>query len=440
MILKGGTVLDPVSKTYEPLDILISEDRIKKVGPGLSTQFPDEEAFDCTDLWVLPGLVDMHTHLREPGYEYKETIQTGTQAAAAGGFTTIACMANTLPVNDTASVTRYIREKAEEEGLIEVLPIGAATKELKGEQLAEIGLMREAGIVALSDDGSPIRDAEILRLVMEYARRFNLPVIDHCEDLDTSKGGVAHEGKTGTRMGLRGIPCVSESVMVARDVLMAQWLKAPIHIAHVSCRSSVEILRWAKTQDIPVTCETTPHHLSMTVDDLYLSKYDTNFKVNPPLREETDRKALLAALEEDIIDCIATDHAPHDSQSKMVEFDNATNGISGLETALPIVLEAGNETGISPLNILSKMTVEPARILGIKRGSLTPGSIANIVIFNSVEKWVVDPQTFFSKGKNTPFAGRTLTGRVKATLFHGKAVFLDRKNPWGLTPVCARKP
>ncbi|MBW1659389.1 MAG: dihydroorotase [Deltaproteobacteria bacterium] len=440
MILNGGTVLDPSMKVHEVMDILITDDRIEKVGPGLSTQFPEEEAFDCTDLWIMPGLVDMHTHLREPGYEYKETIRTGTQAAAAGGFTTIACMANTLPVNDNPSVTRYIREKADEEGLIEVLPIGAATKGLKGEQLAEIGLMRETGIVALSDDGFPIRDAEILRLVLEYARRFDLPVIDHCEDLSTSRGGVVHEGKMGTRMGLRGIPCVSESSVVARDILMAQWLKVPIHIAHVSCKASIDLIRWAKTQGIPVTCEVTPHHLALTVDDLFLSKYDTNFKVNPPLREEEDRKALLNALKEGIIDCIATDHAPHDTQSKMVEFDYASNGISGLETALPLILEVGNEAGISPLNILSKMTIEPARILGVERGALTPGSLANLIIFDPDETWVVNPQEFFSKGKNTPFADRTLTGRVKATLYHGKAVFLDKKNPWGLTPICTRKP
>ncbi|RTZ90318.1 MAG: dihydroorotase [Deltaproteobacteria bacterium] len=440
MILKGGTVFDPATGTRADLDILIEEERIGKVGPGLATQFHGEESFDCADLWIFPGLVDMHTHLREPGYEYKETIRTGTQAAAAGGFTTIACMANTLPVNDTASVTRYIREKADEEGIVEVLPVGAATKGLKGEQLAEIGLMREAGIVALSDDGFPIRDGEILRLVLEYARRFNLLVIDHCEDLTLTKGGVAHEGKTGTRMGLRGSPSVAESIMVARDILMARWLETPVHIAHVSCRESIDIIRWAKEQGIPVTCETTPHHLSLTTDDLFLSKYDTNFKVNPPLRDEEDRKALLAALKDGVIDCIATDHAPHDTQSKLVEFDYAANGISGLETALPIVFEVGSLAGISPLSILSRLTVEPARILGIERGTLSPGSIANLVIFDPAEKWVVAPENFFSKGKNSPFAGRALTGRVKATLFHGKAVFLDRNNPWGLTPVCERKP
>ncbi len=440
MILKGGVVFDPVAGTREVADLLINEDRIERVGPGLATQFPEEEAFDCSGFWLFPGLVDMHTHLREPGYEYKETIHTGTQAAAAGGFTTVACMANTLPVNDTASVTRYIREKAEREGIVEVFPIGAATKGLKGEQLAEIGLMREAGIVALSDDGFPIRDAEILRLVMEYARRFDLLVIDHCEDLATSKDGSAHEGKTATRMGLRGIPCVSESIIVARDILMAQWLRVPIHIAHVSCKASIDLIRWAKIQEIPVTCEVTPHHLALTVDDLFLSKYDTAFKVNPPLREEADREALLEALEEGIIDCIATDHAPHDLQSKLVEFDYAANGISGLETALPVVLEVGTAVGLSPLTLIAKMTKAPAQILGIDRGTIGAGSVANVVIFDPDEMWTVDPEGFYSKGKNNPFAGRTLRGRVKATLFHGKAVFLDRKNPWGLTPTCGRKP
>ncbi len=440
MILKNGTVLDPDSKTQTTSDILISGDKIERIGPGLSMQFPEEETFDCSGLWVFPGLVDLHAHLREPGYEYKETIRTGTQAAAAGGFTTIVCMANTFPVNDTASVTRYIREKAAKEGVVEVLTVGAVTKGLKGEQLADIGLMHEAGIVALSDDGYPIRDAEILRLVLEYARRFHLPVIDHCEDLSLSEGGAVHEGKTGTRMGLRGNPCVSESAMIARDLLMAQWLETPIHIAHVSCRCSVELIRWAKEKGIPVTCEVTPHHLSLTVDDLFLSEYDTNFKVNPPLRDETDRQALLQALKDGVIDCIATDHAPHDSQSKMIEFDYAANGITGLETALPLAFEAAEEAGLSPVDLIAKLTIEPSRILGIDRGTLNPKSEANLVIFDPNKHWVVDPKSFFSKGKNTPFSGRDLSGKVMATLFQGKAIYLDPKNPWGLTPVCERKP
>ncbi len=439
MILKGGWVLNPATNTQEIMDILITEERIERIGGGIARQFHGEETFDCTGLWVMPGLVDPHVHLREPGYEYKETIHTGTQAAAAGGVTSIACMANTLPVNDTATVTRYIREKANAEGIVEVYPVGAATKGLRGERLAEIGLMREAGIVALSDDGFPIRDAEILRLVLEYARRFGLPVIDHCEDLTLTKGGMVHEGKTGTRMGLKGIPCVAESVMVARDVLLAEWLKAPVHIAHVSCKESVELIRRAKERGTPVTCEVTPHHLSLTVDDLFLSKYDANFKVNPPLREESDREALLAALKDGIIDCIATDHAPHDAQSKMVEFEYAANGISGLETALPLALEAGRQAGIPLLSLLSRMTVEPARILGIDRGRISPGGMANLVIFDPEKEWTVDPERFFSKGKNTPFSGRALKGKVMATLFHGRAVYLDENNPWGLTPICVKR-
>ncbi len=440
MILKGGRVLDPATKTDGVMDVLISGDKIKETAPELCNRFPDEELIDCTGLWILPGLVDMHTHLREPGYEYKETIKTGTQAAAAGGFTTIACMANTLPVNDTAAVTRYIREKAEREGVVEVLPIGAATRGLKGEQLAEIGFMKEAGIVALSDDGFPIRDAEILRLTLEYASCFHLPVIDHCEDLTVSKGGAVHECAMGTRMGLRGIPCISESVVVARDIQVAQWLQTPIHIAHVSCRSSIELIRWAKGQGIPVTCEVTPHHLALTVDDLYQSAYDTRFKVNPPLREAQDLKALILALREGIIDCIATDHAPHDTQSKMVEFEYAANGISGLETALPIALEVGREAGISPSTILSRMTVEPARILGVERGRLAPGMVANLAVFDPLESWTVDPQRLFSKGKNTPFAGKSLIGRVKMTVFQGETVFIDRNNPWEKMPFCGEEP
>ncbi len=439
MILKGGKVFDPAAGTQEIRDILITGKRIDRIGPGLARQFPGEETFDCSNLWIFPGLIDMHVHLREPGFEYKETIHTGTQAAAAGGFTTLACMANTLPVNDTAAVTRYILEKAESEGVVEVLPIGAATKGQKGNQLAEIGFMKEAGIVALSDDGAPIRDAGMLRLVLEYAQRFDLPVIDHGEDLTLSRGGVAHEGKTGTRMGLRGIPCAAESVATARDILLARWLGTSVHIAHVSCRETVDLIRWAKEQGAPVTCEATPHHLSLTVDDLHQAGYDPNFKVNPPLREEADREALLSALKDGVIDCIATDHAPHDLPSKMVEFEYAANGISGLETALPVVLETGRKAGIPPIDILFRMTVEPARILKIERGKISPGALANLVIFNPMEKWGVKPEAFFSKGKNTPFAGRTLTGKVMATLFHGKAVYLDRKNPWGLRPLCGKK-
>jgi len=439
MILKGGRVIDPASGTDAVLDILLEKDQAAKAGANLSPQFPDETALDCRGLWILPGLVDIHTHLREPGYEYKETIATGTRAAAAGGITTLACMANTLPANDTPAVTRYILEKAEQEGIVEVLPIGAATHGLASERLSDIGLMKEAGIVALSDDGVSVGDAGILRIVMEYARRFNLPLIEHCEDPATAKGGTVDEGETGTRMGLRGIPCVSESVIVARDILMARWLGAPIHIAHVSCRTSIDLIRWGKDQGVSVTCEATPHHLTLTVGDLFQSDYDTRFKVNPPLREEADRQALLAALKAGVIDCIATDHAPHDTQSKMVEFDDAANGISGLETALPLALSAGREAGLTPLETVARLTVHPARVLNIDRGRLLNEGPPRLVVFNPDEAWEVDPAHFFSRGKNTPFAGKTLRGRVKMTLFDGRRVFVDAVNPWGLKPVPDKK-
>ena len=439
MILKGGRVIDPASGTDAVLDILLEKAQAAKTGTNLSPQFPDETVLDCRGLWILPGLVDIHTHLREPGYEYKETIATGTRAAAAGGITTLACMANTLPVNDTPAVTRYILEKAEQEGIVEVLPIGAATHGLASERLSDIGLMKEAGIVALSDDGVSVGDAGILRIVMEYARRFDLPLIEHCEDPATAKGGAVDEGETGTRMGLRAIPCVSESVIVARDILMARWLGAPIHIAHVSCRASIDLIRWGKDQGVAVTCEATPHHLALTVGDLFQSDYDTRFKVNPPLREEADRQALLAALKEGVIDCIATDHAPHDTQSKMVEFDDAANGISGLETALPLALTAGREAGLTPLETVARLTVHPARVLNIDRGRLLNGGLPRLVVFNPDEPWEVDPARFFSRGKNTPFVGKTLQGRVKMTLFDGRRVFVDAVNPWGLKPVPDKK-
>lgn len=438
VILEGGLLFDPASRTQEVCDVLIQGKRIVKKGHSLAAQFPEEEVLDCEGLWVLPGLIDLHTHFRQPGYEYKETIETGSMAAAAGGFTTVACMPNTFPVNDNPSVTRYILEVAEREALIEVLPIGAVTKGQKGKQLSEIGLMKEAGIVAVSDDGWPIRDGAMLRIAMEYSRRFGIVVIDHCEDLSLSGGGSVHEGVMGTRLGLTGISSVSESVMVARDVLMAQWLEIPVHIAHVSCKGSVDILRWAKTQGIPVSSEVTPHHLSLTVEDLYHSAYDTSFKVNPPLREEEDRQALLSALKEGVINCVATDHAPHDIHSKTVEFDYASSGISGLETALPVVLEAGKEVGMSPLEVIEKMTIAPARVLALERGGIAEGDMANLVLFDPSECWTVNPDDFFSKGKNSPFAGRTLKGRVKGTIFQGGLVFVDRGNRWGKKPFCGR--
>jgi dihydroorotase len=438
MILKGGRIIDPASGTDTVLDILLKKGKDIKTGANLCPQFPDETVLDCRGLWILPGLVDIHTHLREPGYEYKETIAAGTRAAAAGGFTTIACMANTLPVNDTPAVTRYITEKAEKEGVVEVLPIGAATHGLRGERLSEIGLMKKAGIVALSDDGFSVRDAGMLRIVMEYARRFDLTLIEHCEDLSAAGSGAVHEGETATSMGLRGISSVSESVIVARDILMARWLGVSVHIAHISCRASVDLVRWGKEQGVSVTCEATPHHLALTIEDLCQSTYDTRFKVSPPLREEADRQALLSALKEGVIDCISTDHAPHDTQSKMVEFDDAANGISGLETAFPLALAAGREAGLTPLETIARVTIHPARVLNLNRGRLLNEGPPRLVVFNPDETWQVDPEAFFSKGKNTPFAGKSLRGRVKMTIFNGRKVFVDTDNPWGIDPVPER--
>ncbi len=421
ILIKDGRLIDPSQGLDGEYDILIREGRVEKIGPRGSIGVEGCEVIEAEGLWVIPGMIDMHCHLREPGYEYKETIRTGTLAGLAGGFTALVAMANTDPVNDDASVTRYILEKAEKEGMCRVCPVGALTRGMKGENLSDIGELREAGVVALSDDGRPVARSEIMRRGLEYAKAFDLPIISHCEDPDLSKGGVMNEGRVSTLLGLKGIPSISEVIMIARDIALAGFTGGRLHIAHVSTREGVQLIREAKAKGIEVTAEVTPHHLTLTEEAL--KDFDTNAKVNPPLRTEEDREALIEGLKDGTIDVIATDHAPHSPVEKEVEMDLAAFGMVGLETALPLMLRLVEEGVLEPLSLFEKVTVNPARILGIEGGSLRQGSRADAVLIDPGKEWVVDPSLFHSKGRNTPFKGWKMKGKVVKTILEGKVVY-----------------
>ncbi len=421
ILIKDGRLIDPSQGLDGEYDILIREGRVEKIGPRGSIGVEGCEVIEAEGLWVIPGMIDMHCHLREPGYEYKETIRTGTLAGLAGGFTALVAMANTDPVNDDASVTRYILEKAEKEGMCRVCPVGALTRGMKGENLSDIGELREAGVVALSDDGRPVARSEIMRRGLEYAKAFDLPIISHCEDPDLSKGGVMNEGRVSTLLGLKGIPSISEVIMIARDIALAGFTGGRLHIAHVSTREGVQLIREAKAKGIEVTAEVTPHHLTLTEEAL--KDFDTNAKVNPPLRTEEDREALIEGLKDGTIDVIATDHAPHSPVEKEVEMDLAAFGMVGLETALPLMLRLVEEGVLEPLSLFEKVTVNPARILGIEGGSLRQGSRADAVLIDPGKEWVVDPSLFHSRGRNTPFKGWKMKGKVVKTILEGKVVY-----------------
>ncbi len=421
-LIKGGKVIDPSTGREEEADILVEGGRITGVAPSITKEgIPVIEARGC---WVVPGLIDIHVHFRDPGYEYKETIETGLAAAAAGGFTQVCCMANTLPVNDTGAITFYMVEKARKLGGPLLHPVGAITKGQKGESLAEIGDMVDQGAVAVSDDGNPVMNSEVMRRAMEYASHFNIPVVDHCEDKNLSDGGSIHEGEVSTRLGIKGIPAASEEVMVARDICLARQTGTRIHLQHLSSRGSVELVKWAKELGIPVTCEVTPHHLALTHHAV--ESYDTSTKVNPPLRTEEDREALIEALAQGIIDCVASDHAPHSLKEKDVEYDLAAFGISGVETALAIVLKLVHEGRITPLRAVEAMSTVPARIMGLEGGSLKVGQPAHITIIDPEKVWKVEPEKMVSKGKNTPFAGWELKGKAVATMVEGRVVWRDK--------------
>ena len=421
LLIANGRVIDPASKLDAVQDVLIQDGLIAAIGPNLDAT--GAQRFDATGLIVAPGFIDMHVHLREPGFEYAETIETGARAAAAGGFTSICPMPNTQPVNDSATVTSYIVERAKRDAVVNVFPIGAITKGSKGEELAGIGAMREAGIVAISDDGRPVMNARVMRRAMEYARSFNLPVIDHCEDLHLSAGGDMHEGVASTRLGLRGIPACSEDVMVARDILLSELTGARFHVAHISSRHSVEMVAFAKTRGLSVTCEVTPHHFALADEEM--EPYDSNYKMKPPLRGRRDVDSVLSGLVAGAIDAIATDHAPHAGSEKMQEFEKCPFGILGLETAIGLALEKLVHTNrISLGRMVELFTLGPARILSLEnRGRLQAGLPADVTIFDIARARTYDVNRSASKSRNSPFDKHVFRGGPVATIVNGAIVW-----------------
>jgi len=429
LVIRNGRVVDPKNKIDKKVDILIEDGKITKIGesskfrPGDVTR--STITIDATAKVVTPGLVDMHTHLREPGREDEETIASGTRAAAQGGFTSICCMSNTQPVIDSVSGVKFILTTASQEGVVNVYPIGSITKGQKGEELAEIGKMRIAGIVGISDDGKPVMNAQIMRRALEYAKMFNLPVISHCEDLNLSMGGVMNEGFTSTVLGLKGIPRQAEEVMVARDIALAELTSGKLHLAHITTRRSVELIRQAKKKKIKVTCETAPHYFSLSEEDV--QGYDTNTKINPPLRTKDDIKALCEGLADGTIDCIVSDHAPHLDVEKDLEYNIAPFGIIGLETMLPLIFTNLVSKKILNLNqAIAKLTVNPANILGLEKGSLSIGSDADLTIIDLNLKKKIGNE-FTSQSKNSPFIGMELKGFPVTTIVGGKVVMKDGK-------------
>ncbi|MBI5194355.1 MAG: dihydroorotase [Nitrospirae bacterium] len=420
ILIKNGRIIDPANNIDEIADILIQEGRVSKIACNLS---PDAgvETIDATGQLVVPGFIDMHTHLREPGYEYKETIKTGTMAAAAGGFTTICCMPNTKPVNDSQSVTKFIINKAMTEGLVNVLPVGAITKGCEGLEITEMAELKEAGCVAVSDDGKPVMSSLVMRRALEYAKMFQLPVISHSEDISLTEDGVMNEGSVSTELGLRGIPDASEDVMVARDILLAELTGSHVHIAHISTSGSVDIVRQAKQRGINVTAETCPHYMALT--DEAVRGYNTNAKMKPPLRRKKDVNAVIAGLKDGTIDVIATDHAPHSQEEKEREFDYAPFGIIGLETAFAIVFQLVEQGELSLRDLIVMMSVRPAQILGVEKGSLGIGAVADVTIINPNTTWVVEAENIKSKSRNTPFYGQKLKGKVNTTIVAGSIVY-----------------
>lgn len=419
-LIKNGRIIDPVNNLDRVADLFIEGGNVIRIDHNISIP-ADTEVIDATGQLVVPGLIDMHTHLREPGYEYKETIKTGAMAAAAGGFTTICCMPNTKPVNDCQAVTEFILKKAASEGLVNVLPVGAITKGCKGEEITEMADLSEAGCVAISDDGWPVMNSGVMRRAMEYAKMFHLPVVSHCEDTDLSDDGVMNEGLVSTELGLKGIPNASEDAMVARDIALGELTGAHIHIAHVSTRGAVDIIRRAKERGVRVTAETCPHYLMLTDEEV--TGYNTNAKVKPPLRTLRDVEAVREGLRDGTIDVIATDHAPHAQEEKEREFDYAPFGISGLETALSIALQLVDEGVLTLKDMIAGMSARPAMILRLNKGNLGAGSDGDVTLINPHTPWVVESINLKSKGKNTPFEGWKLKGKVTHTIVGGRVVY-----------------
>src|ERR1700722_11084541 len=418
LLIKNGRVLDPVSKIDSVQDVLLDGERIAKIAAAISA--PDAEVFDATGMVVAPGFLDLHCHLREPGQEMSETIETGARSAAQGGFTAVCCMPNTQPVNDNAGITRGILERADAAKSVRVWPIGAASVGSKGEALAEIAAMKDAGIVAVSDDGKPVATARLMRQVMDYCSTLDLPVIDHCEDPSLFAGGVMREGPRSIRLGLKGIPAQSESICAGRDVELAGLTRARLHIAHMSTTGALEYVRYAKKNGLKVTCEVTPHHFTLTDEDV---KYDTNYKMNPPLASREDRDALIAGLVDGTVDAIATDHAPHHPASKDVEFDRAPFGITGFETALALGLAQLVHTGnLKLMRLVELFTIGPTRVLGMDR-KIAAGQVADITIFSTDQPWTYHVADSPSKSRNSPFDGRTFRGGPAATIVSGRIIW-----------------
>ena len=421
ILIKGGMVIDPAAKFEGAADVLISDGKVLEVRPNIKE--PGATVIEAKGRIVVPGLIDIHTHLREPGHEEEETIESGTKAAAHGGVTTIFCMPNTHPPLDNAPAVEFVLLKAQKEGHVNVFPIGCITKDSAGEELAEIGVLKKAGVVAVSDDGSPVMNSQVMRRALQYTKMFNLPVIAHCEDKNLTKGGAMNDSHVSMVLGLRGIPKQSEEIMVSRDIMLAELTGGHLHIAHVSTAGSVELVRQAKKKGIKVTAETCPHYFSLT--DEAVKDYDTNTKMNPPLRSQEDIEAIKIGLADGTIDCICTDHAPHTEEEKNKEYDLAPFGIIGLETMLALVnTELIDKKVLTWGQAVEKLAVNPAKIFGLAgRGTLKAGSIADITIIDPDKEYVFTAKDFVSKSKNSPFIGRKLKGRAEVTIVGGKVAW-----------------
>ena len=422
ILIKGGHLIDPANKKNGQFDLLINKGKIEAVEPeGKIADISSGEIIDAKGAIVTPGFCDMHVHFREPGHEYKETIETGSQSAAAGGFTTVAVMPNTSPVNDSRSVTEFILSQAKETSNINILPIGAITKGLKGETLSDMGELKEAGCIGYSDDGRPVSNSEIMRRALEYSKMFDLPCIQHSEVLELTQGGSMNEGIVSTELGLKGMPTEAEDIMVHRDICLLPKTGGRLHVAHISSGGSVDLVRQAKAKGLPVTCEVAPHHFTLTHDAC--RGYDTNAKMSPPLRTQSDLEMIKEGMSDGTIDIIATDHAPHDRVDKQVEFSKACFGIVGLETALPLTLKMVDEKIISLEKAIDMLTFQPNQLFKLDKGTLGIGKAADITLFDEKMEYTINPSQFKSRSKNSPYKGWKVRGKILRTMVNGKTVF-----------------